>query len=42
MPAKDIYHNTVKTALEKDDWIVTNDPLIIRWGKRDLCVDLGA
>ncbi|WP_353735142.1 element excision factor XisH family protein [Okeania sp. SIO2C2] len=36
MPAKDIYHNTVKTALEKDDWIVTNDPLVIRWGKRDL------
>ncbi|NEP07438.1 MAG: hypothetical protein F6K34_23155 [Okeania sp. SIO4D6] len=42
MPAKDIYHNTVKTALEKDDWIVTNDPLVIRWGKRDLYVDLGA
>ena len=42
MPAKDIYHNTVRTALEKDDWIVTNDPLIIRWGKRDLYVDLGA
>jgi len=42
MPAKDIDHNTVRTALEKDDWIVTNDLLIICWVKRDLYVDLGA
>ena len=42
MPAKDIYHNTVITALEKDDWIITHDPLVIRWGKKDLYVDLGA
>ncbi|WP_366558157.1 element excision factor XisH family protein [Okeania sp. SIO3B5] len=42
MPAKDIYHNTVITALEKDKWIITNDPLVIRWGKKDLYIDLGA
>ena len=27
--AKDIYHYTVKTALEKDGWIITNDPLFL-------------
>ena len=42
MPAKDIYHDTVRTALEKDGWEITNDPLVIRWGKRDLYIDLGA
>jgi hypothetical protein len=24
----------VRTALEKDGWTITHDPLIIRWGKR--------
>ncbi len=42
MPAKDIYHDTVRTALEKDCWEITHDPLVIRWGKRDLYIDLGA
>ena len=42
MPAKDIYHDTVRTALEKDGWKITHDPLVIRWGKRDLYIDLGA
>jgi hypothetical protein len=42
MPAKDIYHDTVKKALDKDGWTITHDPLIIRWGKRDLYIDLGA
>ncbi len=42
MPAKDIYHDTVRTALEKDDWIITHDLLVIRWGRRDLYIDLGA
>jgi XisH protein len=27
MAAKDLYHNTVRTALEKDGWTITNDPL---------------
>lgn len=42
MPAKDIYHNTVRKALLKDGWIITNDPLVLQWGSKDLFVDLGA
>ena len=42
MPAKDIYHNQVKNALIKDDWIITDDPLILSIGKKDLFIDLGA
>ncbi len=42
MPAKDIYHDVVKRALVKDGWVITHDPLRLRWGARDLYVDLGA
>ena len=42
MPAKDIYHNAVRTALEKDGWIITDDPFKLKWGLRELFVDLGA
>jgi len=42
MPAKDIFHNTVKNALQKEGWIITHDPLFIRFGKVELYVDLGA
>jgi hypothetical protein len=42
MPAKDRYHDAVKKALEKDNWQITNDPFILRWGARDLYIDLGA
>ena len=42
MPAKDIYHDTVKNALIKDGWIITHDPLPLRWGSDLLYVDLGA
>lgn len=42
MPAKDTYHNAVKSALEKDGWTITDDPLTLRWGGKDLFVDLGA
>ncbi|MBD2653867.1 XisH family protein [Synechocystis sp. FACHB-383] len=42
MPARDIYHNTVKTALIKDGWTITKDPLSLRLGKKDLFIDLGA
>ncbi len=42
MAAKDIYHNTVKTALEKDGWKITHDPLRLKIGERSLYVDLGA
>jgi hypothetical protein len=42
MPAKDIYHNVVVQALTKDRWRITDDPLRLQWGSRDLYVDLGA
>ena len=42
MPAKDIYHNCVKNALIKDGWIITHDPLKLKWGKKEMYVDLGA
>ena len=42
MPAKDIYHDTVKNALIKDGWVITHDPLPLRWGSDLLYVDLGA
>ena len=42
MPAKDLYHDVVRRALEKDGWTITHDPYTLRLGKRDLFVDLGA
>ena len=42
MPAKDIYHDSVRKALEKENWIITDDPLKLTWGRRDFFVDLGA
>jgi XisH protein len=42
MPAKDLYHGSVRSALLKDHWIVTHDPLALRYGKKDLFIDLGA
>lgn len=42
MPAKDFFHDTVRHALVKDGWIVTHDPLVLKWGKKDFFADLGA
>ncbi len=42
MLARDIYHNAVRNALEKDSWQITKDPFILKWGTRDLYIDLGA
>lgn len=42
MPAKDRYHDAVKAALVRDGWTITHDPLTLRWGKKDMFVDLGA
>jgi hypothetical protein len=42
MAARDIYHDAVKAALVKDGWHITHDPLIVKWGQKDLYVDLGA
>ncbi|MBD1853634.1 XisH family protein [Leptolyngbya sp. FACHB-711] len=43
MSARDLFHNAVKIALEKDGWIITDDPLHIRiGGVIDMYIDLGA
>lgn len=44
MPARDAYHDAVRSALTRDGWTITHDPLRIRLqgGRRNLYVDLGA
>jgi hypothetical protein len=42
VPAKDIFHNPVRHALEKEQWIITDDPLFLRFGGVDMYVDLAA
>lgn len=40
--AKDRFHQVVKSALIKDGWNVTHDPLQIKVGGVDMEIDLGA
>ena len=40
--ARDAFHNAVKVALQKEGWVITADPLQIKFGKLDLYIDLGA
>jgi len=43
MSAKDRFHDVVKTALQKDGWRITHDPLTLRIeGIADMYIDLGA
>ena len=42
MPARDIYHDNAKNAIIKDGWTITHDPLILKWGQKDMFVDIGA
>jgi hypothetical protein len=42
MPAKDVYHDTVKNALIKDGWTITDDSLSLKIGKKDIFIDLAA
>ena len=42
MPAKDIYHDLVKAALQKDGWTITHDPYRLSSGGTELFIDLGA
>ena len=42
MPNRDRYHDVVRRVLEKDGWLITEDPLRLRWGKKDMYVDLAA
>lgn len=42
MPKKDTFHETVKTALRKEGWIITNDPLFVPTeGGVNFFIDLG-
>lgn len=40
--AKDIFHNTVRAALQKDGWEITHDPYSLRYGVADVYIDLAA
>jgi XisH protein len=40
--AKDLFHNTVKIALQKDGWKITHDPYQLRYGVADVYIDLAA
>ncbi|MEH1809672.1 XisH family protein [Nostoc sp.] len=40
MPAKDIYHNTVKNALIKDGWTIIADPYFLQYEDAELYADL--
>jgi hypothetical protein len=42
LPARDTIHETVKEAVIKDGWEITDDPYVISYGDRFLFVDLGA
>jgi Holliday junction resolvase-like predicted endonuclease len=40
MPAKDIYHDTVKNALIKDGWTITAENLQLPWGGTQTYIDI--
>ena len=42
MPARDLYHDSIKKALIKDGWTITHDLLRLKWGIKDMYVDLGS
>ena len=42
MPRHDLYHDTVRQALRKDGWTITDDPLTIEYEDLQLFADLGA
>jgi hypothetical protein len=42
MPAKDLFHDAVRHALEKEGWHITHDPLYIRIMMIEMYIDLAA
>ncbi len=40
--AKDIFHEAVKQALQKEQWVITDDPLKFKFGNVNFQIDLGA
>jgi XisH protein len=42
MSARDVFHEVVKRALQKDGWRITNDPLSFSVGGVNMSIDLAA
>jgi XisH protein len=42
MSRRDLYHNAIRVALEKEGWLITDDPLDLTIGEVELFADLGA
>lgn len=42
MSARDIYHDPVRAALEKDGWTITDDPFTIEFDETNVFADLAA
>lgn len=42
MSAKDIFHEAVKRALVKQQWVITDDPLKFKFGNVNFRIDLAA
>lgn len=42
MAASDVLADAVKTALTKAGWLITDDPLTLSYGGKEVYVDLGA
>jgi XisH protein len=42
MSAKDLFHDAVKIGLQKENWIITDDPLSLKFGDTRIYINLGA
>jgi CRISPR/Cas system-associated exonuclease Cas4 (RecB family) len=42
MAAKDLFHEAVRRGLEKDQWMITDDPLELEWEEVKVKIDLAA
>ena len=42
MSRRDLFHEAVVHALERDGWTVTDDPYYLEYGEQTLQIDLGA
>ena len=42
MAARDLFHDSVKHALEREGWIITHDPFSLQVGTVEMYIDLGA
>ncbi|AFY31445.1 XisH protein [Calothrix sp. PCC 7507] len=40
MSARDLFHDAVKNALKKEEWVITHHPLEIEFEKVTLKIDL--